>query len=107
MPLDTVESFIKKHGHLPNIPSAEEVGEEGIKVSEMNAKLLEKVEELTLYVLALKKENDKLIKGYVTLKEENTSLKTYQEKYSELEERQEKLEQLLMDNIVGKTPKIK
>ena len=56
--LKEVESYIKTKGHLPNIPSAKEVEEEGIQLGEMNAKLLEKIEELTLYVLQLKKELD-------------------------------------------------
>jgi len=45
---------------LPNIPSAKEVKENGILVGEMNRQLLEKIEELTLYVIELKKENEKV-----------------------------------------------
>ncbi|UII22651.1 hypothetical protein [Fulvivirga ligni] len=52
--------YIRINKHLPGIPSAQEVQEEGIAVGEMNAKLLEKVEELTLYLIELKKENEKL-----------------------------------------------
>jgi hypothetical protein len=55
--LDEVESFIKKNGHLPEIPSAKEVEKNGLAVGEMQAKLLQKVEELTLYVIDIKKEN--------------------------------------------------
>lgn len=59
MSLANLETFIKKNNHLPNIPSAQEVKENGgIDLGEMNAKLLEKIEELTLYVIELKKEND-------------------------------------------------
>ncbi len=55
-PLDDVEQFIRTHGHLPNIPSAAQVANTGgIDVGEMNAKLLEKVEELTLYLIEEKK----------------------------------------------------
>ncbi|WP_295121067.1 hypothetical protein [uncultured Chitinophaga sp.] len=46
-----VEAFIKTHNHLPDIPSADEVAKEGIDVGEMNKKLLQKVEELTLYLI--------------------------------------------------------
>ena len=46
-----VEAFIKAHNHLPDIPSAGEVAKEGIDVGEMNKKLLQKVEELTLYLI--------------------------------------------------------
>jgi trimeric autotransporter adhesin len=55
-----VESFIKTNGHLPEVPSAEEVVSKGIDMAQMDAKLLQKVEELTLYMIELKKENDAL-----------------------------------------------
>ena len=54
--LEEVEAHIKEQGHLPEIPSAAEVAENGIGLAEMNVKLLQKVEELTLYVIELKKE---------------------------------------------------
>jgi len=60
MPLDELEQSIKKNKHLPGIPSAEEVAANGVNVGEMQAKLLQKVEELTLYVIELKKENEQL-----------------------------------------------
>ncbi|AYN00782.1 DUF536 domain-containing protein [Chryseobacterium sp. 3008163] len=47
--LEEVEKHIVEKGHLPSIPSASEVIEKGINVAEMDAKLLEKIEELTLY----------------------------------------------------------
>jgi len=50
-PLQEVKSFINQNKHLPNIPSAQEVKENGISLGEMNAKLLEKVEELTLHLI--------------------------------------------------------
>jgi len=56
--LGEVDAFIKKYGHLPGVPSAEEVKEKGIDVATMDAKLLEKIEELTLYMIELKKENE-------------------------------------------------
>lgn len=57
-PLDEVESFIKQNKHLPDIPSENEVKTSGIDLGEMNAKLLQKIEELTLYII----EQDKTIK---------------------------------------------
>jgi hypothetical protein len=58
-PLFSVEKFINQHKHLPGIPSAAEVEKEGgVEVGEMQVKLLEKIEELTLYVIELKKENE-------------------------------------------------
>jgi hypothetical protein len=58
--LSEVESFIKEHSRLPNIPSAEEVSTGGIDLGEMNVKLLEKIEELTLYMIELNHEVEKL-----------------------------------------------
>ena len=60
MSLGELESFINQHHHLPNIPSAAEVERDGISVGDMNARLLEKVEELTLYIIELQKEIDEL-----------------------------------------------
>jgi len=54
--LEEVEKHIKENGHLENIPSEKEVLENGINVGEMNAKLLQKIEELTLYVIEQQKE---------------------------------------------------
>jgi hypothetical protein len=59
-PLEEVDVFVKEHKHLPEIPSAKEMEKEGVNVAEMNKLLLQKVEELTLYVIDLKKENEKL-----------------------------------------------
>ncbi|WEK36874.1 MAG: hypothetical protein P0Y53_05105 [Candidatus Pseudobacter hemicellulosilyticus] len=57
MPLRDLDSFVTANRHLPGMPTAAEVKEKGIELGEMNAKLLEKIEELTIYVLELKKEN--------------------------------------------------
>lgn len=58
--LKDVETYINKNGHLKNIPSAKEVEENGIELGEMNKLLLQKIEELTLYTIGLKKEIDDL-----------------------------------------------
>ncbi|HEX3009453.1 MAG TPA: LamG-like jellyroll fold domain-containing protein [Bacteroidales bacterium] len=55
-----VEKYIKANGHLENIPSAKEVEANGVNMGDMQAKLLQKIEELTLYMIELKKENEKL-----------------------------------------------
>jgi hypothetical protein len=60
LPLRELESYINQHKHLPEIPSAKQMEEEGINLKEMNLLLLKKVEELTLYVIELKRENDNL-----------------------------------------------
>ncbi|WP_460954408.1 TMF family protein [Spirosoma litoris] len=54
--LPEVEQYIQQHNHLPGIPSATEVVKQGIDVAKMDAKLLAKIEELTLYSIQLEKE---------------------------------------------------
>ena len=51
MPLSEVESKIKANKHLPGIPSAKQMVENGVSVAEMHANLLQKIEELTLYMI--------------------------------------------------------
>lgn len=59
--LSEVESFVREYGHLPGLPSAEQVEQDGgIAVGTLQRKLLEKVEEITLYLIALQKENGEL-----------------------------------------------
>lgn len=60
-PLDEVEAFVKENKHLPEIAPAAEMQANGVNQSEMNQKLLQKIEELTLYMIEIKKENLKLI----------------------------------------------
>ncbi len=56
--LSDVEKFIAKNNHLPNIPSAAEVEKNGIEVGDMQKKMMEKIEELTLYIIDLQKQVD-------------------------------------------------
>ena len=60
MTLPKLEKYIQKNKHLPEIPSADDVVKDGVDVGEMDAKLLKKIEELTLYVIELQKEVTKL-----------------------------------------------
>ena len=62
LPLKEVEKFIDENGHLPEIPSEQEVKENGLRLAEMDAKLLMKIEELTLYVIELEKKIEALEK---------------------------------------------
>ncbi|MFA6150676.1 MAG: hypothetical protein WC716_05095 [Chitinophagaceae bacterium] len=62
MPLKQLEAFIEEENHLPEVPSAEEVVKDGVDLGQMQAKLLQKVEELTLYVIQQQKEIDTLKK---------------------------------------------
>jgi hypothetical protein len=59
-PLHEVEQYIQQYHHLPEVPSAEEVKKNGLDVGDNQATLLKKIEELTLYVIQLKKENNQL-----------------------------------------------
>lgn len=60
MPLHKVEAFVKTNKHLPEIPSAAEVKEKGLSMGEMQNKLLQKIEELTLYVIEQQKQIEEL-----------------------------------------------
>ncbi len=60
--LDSVADYIQKNQHLKDIPTSGEVVKNGIDVAKMDALLLKKIEELTLYVIQLKKENEDLKK---------------------------------------------
>ena len=55
MSLDEVEQFIEENNHLPDIPSAKEVESSGVALGQMDAKLLQKIEELTLHVIEINK----------------------------------------------------
>ena len=65
--LSQVDQYIKDNKHLPGIPSAKEVEENGLHLGEMEVKLMEKIEELTLYFIEL----DKRIKSLESLKAGN------------------------------------
>jgi hypothetical protein len=84
-PLPEVENYVKDNKHLPDMPSETEVKANGISVADMDAKLLQKIEELTLYVIKINQENQKSKADIEELKKTNESL----------EARLERLEQLL------------
>ncbi|SES20445.1 hypothetical protein [Pedobacter rhizosphaerae] len=58
--LAELEKYIKAHKHLPDMPSAKEVSEQGIELGELNKKLLQKMEELTLHLIEKEKQIDAL-----------------------------------------------
>jgi len=66
--LTELENFITQNKHLPGIPTEADVLKNGIKTGEMDAMLLNKIEELTLYLLEQNKKIDILIKENVELK---------------------------------------
>jgi hypothetical protein len=69
MPLSELEAFVSKNKHLPNIPSAATVQAEGLPLADMTTRMMEKIEELTLYVLQLNNRIEQL-------ETENTSLRS-------------------------------
>lgn len=58
--LQEVERYVKENKHLPGVPSAAEIAKNGMSVSEMSNLFLEKIEELTLHMIQLQKENEAL-----------------------------------------------
>lgn len=60
MDLEDTERYIKENGHLPEMPSADEVKDQGINLGQMNMDLLRKVEELTLHIIEQQKQIDAL-----------------------------------------------
>ena len=66
--LEEVENYIKENKHLPEIPSAQELEKNGLMLAEMNMGLLKKMEEMTLYMIEIKKENEKMKKDILYLK---------------------------------------
>ncbi len=55
-----MKQFVEEHHHLPDIPSATEVKEKGLSLGEMQAKLLGKIEELTLHMIQAEERNNRL-----------------------------------------------
>ncbi len=82
-PLAEVETYIKANRHLPGIPSAKEMVERGNDLHQTDAKLLEKVEELTLYTIQLEKDNQH---QQVTIQRQSQQLEALQRKQVELEQ---------------------
>jgi len=68
--LANVEKYIRANHHLPEIPSAREMEENGLSLGDNQVKLLQKVEELTLYLIQKDKENKTLQKEITTLKKQ-------------------------------------
>lgn len=69
MKLEDLYEFVIKNSHLPKIPSTKELQESGLDLAEMQKLQMEKIEELTLYVIQLYKENELLQKEMLLLKD--------------------------------------
>lgn len=74
--LEEVEQHINENGHLPEIPSEAEVKDNGINLGEMDAKLLRKIEELTLYVIEMNKQMKSQNERVEQLETQNAELKS-------------------------------
>lgn len=72
MSLSKVEEFIQTEKHLPGVPSAKEVQENGFELEKMDAVLLKKIEELTLYMIEMNKNHKEEMEN---LRKENEELK--------------------------------
>ena len=68
-PLGEVADFIRRNHHLPDVPSAEEGQEKGVNVGEIQAKLLAKIEELTLHMIRAEERSDRLERANRGLRE--------------------------------------
>ncbi len=80
--LDTIETYINKNQHLPGIPSTTQLQRDGVSVSEMLKLQMQKIEELTLYVIDLSKKNKVLAEQHKILSKEN---KVLEQRIQELE----------------------
>lgn len=78
--LDSLQAFINKYGHLPNIPSAQEVEKSNQDLGFIQLKLLEKIEELTLYMIEQNREVKSLKETVKKQSEEIAQLKEHKKK---------------------------
>jgi len=83
MPLSELQTFIRENNHLPNVPSACEMEETGINVAKSNVMLMEKVEELTLYMLQI---NEQVKTQKELLDQQQETIRLQQELIQKLEQ---------------------
>ncbi|MEL6535068.1 MAG: hypothetical protein AAFQ98_06630, partial [Bacteroidota bacterium] len=86
-PLEEVANYIEEHNHLPDVMSAEEVAEHGYAQTEVNETLLRKIEELTLYMIEMKADNEALKAGNEALARDNAELRGMIEQLQTQEDR--------------------
>ncbi|SDF70939.1 hypothetical protein [Chitinophaga filiformis] len=82
--LQDLELFIAEHKHLPGIPSAKEVGEQGVDLGQNQAKLLQKIEEMTLYLI---EQNKRVAAQEQVMKAQDEMFAVQDERLKELEKR--------------------
>lgn len=88
--LTELEKFIKANKHLPEIPSTKEVMKDGQEVGEIQSKLLQKIEELTLYTIELNKQ----VKA---LEDKNKKLEAQQQQIGTLQQQLDELKKLIIN----------
>ncbi len=88
LPIEHVANYVQENKHLPDIPSANEMVKNGVSMGDMQVKLLQKVEELTLYAIQQNKQIDKQSKK---IENQETDRKTLEKKYNALLEKVEML----------------
>jgi len=82
--LEEVEQYIKTNKHLPDVPSEKEVKENGLSLGQSDAVLLQKIEELTLYLIEQNKENKEQSEKIKVLEDENSKLNELKEQNESL-----------------------
>jgi hypothetical protein len=86
--LKDIERYIEENGHLPHVPSAEEIKRNGIDLGGMDATLLQKIEELTLYTIEQQKEIDSLKALNLKLWNQNKLIKSLEKRLLKIESKQ-------------------
>ena len=74
MRLREIEKYINTYGHLPEVPTTEEVQKNGIELGQMNTLLLKKIEELTLHLIEKEHQVEKLQEQYDDLQQQITRI---------------------------------
>jgi hypothetical protein len=85
MDLKTLDEFVKTNQHLPEVASEKEMVENGVNMKELQMKLLQKIEELTLYTIEQNKKLEQQNLDILELKKQNERIKTLEEKIQRIE----------------------
>jgi Small-conductance mechanosensitive channel len=84
MPLHKVEQYVKTNSHLPDVPSATEIKDKGLSMGEMQNKLLQKIEELTLYAIEQNKKIQQLEKQNQQIAQQNQRIEQLENQLREI-----------------------
>ena len=92
--LKEVENHIKEKGHLKDIPSAKEVEKNGFFLGEMDAKLLQKIEELTLYTIEQEKKIKAFEKEKLKIEKQQKEIEELKKQNSKIDKQQNEIDEL-------------